>query len=202
MRTTKGISMIELVVFILVMGIAFTGVMVVFINTQTRSADPMIRIKTVELGQALMDEILLKAYDDQTPNGGGCVRFAAGSNCPPGNPNASASLGTDGGESRSTFDDVDDYHNLAYCGDNVAAPDPLCTGGCPAAPNEFLDQAENDISTEYAGFSACIRLSFAGGEISPGGGVPVLNNDAKRIDVIITDPLNSRMTFTAYRLNY
>ena len=38
--------------------------------------------------------------------------------------------------------------------------------------------------------------------VTPGTGTTVLSNDAKRIDVIVTDQLKSRMVFSAYRANF
>ena len=205
----KGISLIELVIFIVIVSVALTGITLIYLNTTRYSADPMVRIRSIELAQSTLEEILLKAYDDATPIGGGCVRFAADSLCPvgaPPNPVAATEavgLTTDFGEAnRPLFDDVDDYNNQLYCGDNVV---PANTA-CPAlACEDMLDESGNDISTEYAGLSVCIQVSFAGNElntVTPGTGTNVSTNDAKRIDVIVTDTLNSRIGLSAYRLNF
>lgn len=198
MTRNYGVSIIEMVIFIAIIAIAFTGVMVLFVNANRYSADPLIKIKTVELGQSLLEEIMLKAFDDNTPVGGGCVQQAS-SRCASGPP-ASASLQADEA-SRGLYDDVDDYHNLAYCGQGATSADPTCTNACAT----LLNSAGGDISTNYAGFAVCIRVSYAGNElnaVAPGTGTTVLTNDAKRIDVIITDPASSSMTFSAYRLNF
>ena len=204
----KGISLIELVIFIVIMSVALTGITLIYINTTRYSADPMVRIRSIELAQSTLEEILLKAYDDATPVGGGCVNFTANSRCPvgaPPNPTAATEavgLTTDGEANRSLFDDVDDYNNQLYCGDNVV---PANTA-CPAlACQDMLDGSGNDISTEYSGLSVCVQVSFAGNElnaVAPGTGTNVLANDAKRIDVIVTDTLNSRIGLSAYRLNF
>lgn len=204
-RQHHGLSLIELVVFILVVGIAFTAIMSVYIQSGSRSADAMIRLRTTELAQSLMEEILLKKYDERTPQSGQCVRFPAGNSRCTGGPQAlaqtPAGFGADPGESRATFDDVDDYHNIAYCGAGATAVDPPCTNGC----TDLLDATGNNIAANYPGFSVCLRVAFAGTEmnsVAPGTGTSVLSEDAKRIDVIITDPLDSRVTFSAYRANY
>ena len=205
----SGISLIELVIFIVIMSVALTGITLIYINTTRYSADPMVRIRSIELAQSTLEEILLKAYDNATPVGGGCVHFTANSRCPvgtPPNPTAATEavgLRTDFGEAnRPLFDDVDDYNNQLYCGDNVV---PANTA-CPAlACEDMLDASGNDISTEYSGLSVCIQVSFAGNElnaVAPGTGTNVLANDAKRIDVIVTDTLNSRISLSAYRLNF
>ena len=210
----KGISLIELVIFIVILSVALTGITLIYINTTRYSADPMIKIRSVELAQSTLEEILLKTYDENTPVGGGCVKFAADSNCPAvgTNPNAlvtvlSPAIMTTAEETdRTTYNDVDDYHNKLYCGDGVVAVNTAC----PTLTCEAIENAPgNDISTEYIGFSVCVQVSFAGGgagtEINaatPGTGTNVPTNDAKRIDVTVTDPLNSEIALSAYRLNF
>lgn len=204
----KGISLIELVIFIVILSVALTGITLIYINTTRYSADPMVRIRSIELAQSTLEEILLKAYDDNTPVGGGCVHFPANSRCPvgaPPNPDAATEtfgLVAEAGEARATFNDVDDYNNQLYCGDNVS---PANTA-CPALTCEDMqNESGNDISAEYSGFSVCIQVNFAGNNLSavaPGTGTNVEANDAKRIDVTVTDSLNSRIGLSAYRLNF
>ncbi|MEW6765909.1 MAG: prepilin-type N-terminal cleavage/methylation domain-containing protein [Pseudomonadota bacterium] len=80
---TKGFTLIELVVTIVVLAIGVTGILAVYIQTVARSADPMLQQQAVLIAEAYMDEILGKAFADPD--------------------------GSEIGESRSTWDDVDDY---------------------------------------------------------------------------------------------
>lgn len=208
-KSHAGLSLIEAIVFILIISIGLTGVISVYLYTTRHSADAMLSLKTIELSQAIMDEILSKAYDENTPNGGGCVGSGANTAC-----NSSTSFsafGIDPGESRSRFDDVDDYLDLAYCGDGVASPPPPCaTNSCPASSPRFIDETEANIETNYRGYSVCIQVTYAGTEINDfavlgsttnaPATVPI--NDAKRIDLIIRDPLDANLTFTAYKANF
>jgi len=221
----KGISLIELIIFIVILSVALTGITLIYINTTRYSADPVIRIRSIELAQSTLEEILLKAYDDNTPIGGGCVQMsnAATTLCtsgitPASDPDAGTPLGAEEAN-RILFDDVDDYHNQLYCGQNVV---PANTA-CPALTCQPMqDGAGNDIAAEYTGFSVCIQVSYAGaaeytgfsvciqvsyagGElntVAPGTGTNVALNDAKRIDVIVSDSLRSRISLSAYRLNF
>lgn len=203
----RGVSLIELIIFIVIISISFTAISLVYISTTRSSADPLARIKSVELAQSMLEEILLKAYDENTPLGGGCVDMPVQNNtrCTSGINAAvelDSALGAETGENdRTYFDDVDDYHNLAYCGVNGIA-DAACTNPCV----NMVDESGNLINQKYAGYAICIRVSFAGGagtEISNfGTGLSVEANDAKRIDVIVTDPVKSSIRLTAYRLNY
>jgi len=200
MRITNvnGVTLIEMVIFIAIVSVALAGTLVAFINTGKYSADPLIKIRTIELGQSFLEEVLLKKYDHNSPVTGGCVDYTS-SRCSSGI-TGQTTLQTDG-EARNEFNDVDDYHNLEYCGQNTTAGDSSCTGSC----STLLNESGIDISDKYIGYSVCVQVSFAGNELnsaSPGTGLTVSTNDAKRIDVIITDPLNSSMTFTTYKLNF
>jgi len=205
-KSHSGLSLIEVIIFILILSIALGAIISVYIYTTRHSANTLLTLKTVELSQALMDEILSKAYDENTPVGGGCVDGYASTSCTSGQ-TAQALLtsdfGINGGESRSRFDDIDDYHDLAYCGDGVTTPDTSCSGAC----NTLIDETGADISAEYAGYSVCIKISFAGSEINnltatTGSTVTINNNDAKRIDLIVRDPVDARLVYTAYKTNY
>lgn len=210
-KIQTGVTLIEMVIFIAIISIALTSIMLVYIQTTKSSADPMLRIRSIELAQSFLDEILLKGYDENTPNGGGCVRFPTQGNTlcipptyasqPAAAVETSAALGAEEGQNnRAIFDDVDDYHNLAYCGSGGTA-DATCTNACLTLVNE----SGVSIANEYPGYGVCIRVSFAGGEMNnanPGTGTNVAANDAKRIDVMVTDPLGTRISLSAYRLNY
>jgi MSHA pilin protein MshD len=55
----RGLSLIELVVFIVIIGVAVAGVMATLTFTNARSADPLQRKQAVLLAEALLDEISL-----------------------------------------------------------------------------------------------------------------------------------------------
>lgn len=99
MNNFKGFSLIEIIVFIVVFTIGVIGVMTIFYNTMGKTSDPMIRLKGIQVAQAVTDEILTRKWDELTPNGGGQIVVA------------NSTIGSDG-ESFDDFDDVDDYNGL------------------------------------------------------------------------------------------
>lgn len=77
---------------------------------------------------------------------------------------------------REDYDDVDDYNAIS-----------------DAAPAN----ADGDsLGSAYSGFSVSVSVACAGSEV----GLP--NEEAKRIDITITDPSSQDYLFTAYRANY
>lgn len=82
----NGFTLIELVVSIVIIGIAVSAVLLPMNLTTARSADPMIQHQAVAIAEAYMEEIILRPFADPD--------------------------GTDGETDRNLFDDVDDYDGL------------------------------------------------------------------------------------------
>jgi len=98
-KRQQGVSLIELIVFIIVISIASTALLKTYIFSVSRSVDPLIQIRALELAQTKLDEIFALKYDENTPTGGipacGSVGATTCNNSPDGNKN-----------------DVDDFHNI------------------------------------------------------------------------------------------
>lgn len=66
----KGVSLIEMIVFIIVVGIASSALFAVYNYSLMHNTDPLIQVRALELAQAKLDEILALKYDANTPTGG------------------------------------------------------------------------------------------------------------------------------------
>lgn len=91
--------MIELIMFIVIVGIGVAGVLSVFTTSVKSSADPMVRKQALSIAESLLEEILLKDFKD--PNGGT-------------NGVSTCTLAT--GSNRSLWDDVCDYNTYTSTG--------------------------------------------------------------------------------------
>lgn len=90
LRRQSAFTLIEIVVTIIVIGISATALLSVFTNMIRGSADPVIQQQATTIAEAYLEEIMLRAFDDpQLPETGGAE-----------------------GESRPTYDDVQDYNDL------------------------------------------------------------------------------------------
>jgi MSHA pilin protein MshD len=96
-RRESGVTLVELVISIAVIGIAVTGTLVVIARTTRASADPMVQRQASAIADAYLEEILAKPFYD--PNLG-----AGGGACP-------AAVGT-----RASWDNVCDYNGLDDAG--------------------------------------------------------------------------------------
>lgn len=116
-KKTTGFSLIELVITIVVLGIALSALSSSLFTSVGRNADPLWQSKSSQLSQAYLDEILSMRYDESSPLGGGSIGVC---NTP----------GSETGEaSRSLYDDVDDYDGLAETADFLDTITPSSYSG-------------------------------------------------------------------------
>lgn len=171
-----GFTLIEIVVGIVVSAIALTFLATLFFSNANRSVEPILQIRAAEFGQALMDEILSKRFDETTPLGG----VPACTTC-------SAAAGFNDGESRDEFDDVDDYN--VYCAGFGDLYDAQNTN--LSAPGEPFEGYQMRVCVDYDG-------DFDGAADT--------DINAKLITVEILLPsgagLGDPMVFSAYRGNF
>ena len=64
----KAFTLIEIVVTLIVIGISATALLSLFTNLGRGSADPVIQQQAATIGEAYIEEILLRAFED--PQGG------------------------------------------------------------------------------------------------------------------------------------
>ncbi|MBT3206161.1 MAG: type II secretion system protein [Gammaproteobacteria bacterium] len=91
----RAFTLIEVLVTIVVIGIAATSIMSVFISTVKTSADPLIQQQAVSIAEAYMEEIQSQHFAD---------------------PVAVETGGAEAGEARATYNDIQDYNGLSDAG--------------------------------------------------------------------------------------
>jgi MSHA pilin protein MshD len=91
-RRQLGFTLIELIIFIVVVGAGLAGILTVSTTVVRSSADPMLRKQSLAIAESLLEEILLKEY--AKPSGSTVSGFALGG-------------------ARNLYDCVDDYNTYA-----------------------------------------------------------------------------------------
>lgn len=190
-----GFSLIELVITIVILGFTLT-LLVPFFQAIEHSSDPIVRERTVALGQSIMDEVLSRRWDENTRVGGGPIcsgesggggrglsSYGAPLSCPHASLNASGALSPDGGENRQSYDDLDDYNSLVEA-------------------DNFLDQA--GVGFTYSGYSRSVAIDYI---LSNSASVTAVTasagttTDTKRVRVTVTNPLGEQFVFVALACN-
>lgn len=136
-KNNQGFTLVELIITIVLSGIAIAMFAGIYTSTQVKSVSPIMQVKAAELAQAYLEEISLKRFDEQSPIGN---RFRCDEN-----PAISCSntLASESGETRARFDDVDDYNNLNE-----------------SPPRDALGNIRNGFNS----FSASVTVSYAGAD--------------------------------------
>ncbi|MEX1222877.1 MAG: type II secretion system protein [Idiomarina sp.] len=176
-KAARGFTLIELVTGIVVLAIALTLLSTLLFPQARNTVDAIYQIRAVELGNAMLNEIVSKRFDENSdPNGGTprCGEVSAPSCTAP------ASLGPDG-ESRDEFDDVDDYDGLNQIGANIETA------------------LGDDLGTIYNGFTVQVSVYYDGNLDSVDDAAVA---SAKLIRVTVITPDGVDVVFSAYRGNY
>lgn len=185
-----GFTLIEIIIGIVALSISLSLVVQLIVPTEEHSADQIHQIKAAELGQSLIDEILAKAFDENSDMAGGrlrCDEDQDDSGTVEADEKCSDTLGYEVDEvdsnnigDRNKFDDVDDYHN--YSNKNNATNTAIHSG--------------------YDSFSVDVKVTYDTADTLNLGLVAGQARLAKRITVTVTTPLGTAMEFAAYRTNF
>lgn len=113
-RSQRGLTLVELIVFIVIVGVALAGVLTVLNHATRHSADPLIRKQALTIAEALLEEVMLQPFtwcDPDDPRAATAISNAVGvTGC-----TATATvegIGAEGAEARGNFDNVSDYDGL------------------------------------------------------------------------------------------
>lgn len=88
----KGMTLIELIIFMVIVGVAMAGIVSAINFNVQHSADPVVRKQALAIAESMLEEVTLQNFSD--PDGGANVVEA----------------------SRDLYDDIDDYHNYSRSG--------------------------------------------------------------------------------------
>jgi MSHA pilin protein MshD len=168
-----GFTLVELIVGIVVLSISFSILTTLLYPLANKSAEQVHQIRAAELGQSMINEIIGRAFDENSDMSGGFIRCGeSGVSC--------SAIGADSGETRAGYDDVDDYDAI-----------------------NFGDTLENslgeDISTLYVGFSMDVKVINDANYDGNGTGD---NSTAKLITVTVRTPQNFDFVFSVYKVNF
>ena len=155
MRNKNGFTLLELILVIVVLAVGLTGTLIAFTQgTQNSAYSQNMAVATV-LAQDLMEEIRSKCWDE--------TAVAAAPALPCSGPVAPSlpPLGPDG-ETRATYDDVDDFNALSIAPNT---PPRNSQGAAMATYNIFTQKAEVCYVDPNAGVNG-LNICLAGAATS------------------------------------
>ncbi len=173
----SGVTLIELIIFIVIVSVAVVGILSVMNITTRASADPMIRKQALAIAESLLEEIQLQPFTYCFPADEQASTAAGVGDCTVslGNEDTLPSVSRVSNIGARDADNVADYNNFSM------SPIRGVTG---------------DVNGTLAGYSASVAIAQAGSALGLAN-----NNDALQIDVTVSGRGES-ITLTGYRLRY
>lgn len=174
-RSQAGLSLVELIMFVIIVSVGVVGILTVFNLTAQKSADPQVRKQMLAIAEALLEEAEFKPFTYCDPDDANAATALSSADCTGGtggaNDESKLPLGPEGGEARDTYDNVSDYNGLS------------------------LSPATDIIGNPIIGYSAAISVNQQQLEAS----IPL--DASLRIMVTVTHGSDS-LSLTGYRLRY
>lgn len=155
----RGLSLLEVVIFIVILSVAFVGMLLLYNQVTRSSVDPLVRKQALAIAQSLLEEIELMPYTYCDPDDANVTTASSSAGCA----STQEALGKEAGETRYSntvrFDNVNDYRDFCMgpgtpvCGDAVittaagaamaqladyrvdVAIDPVANGDFPGVPS-------------------------------------------------------------------
>jgi len=175
-RRPRGATLIELIMFIVVVGAAVTGVLGAISYATRASVDPMIQKQALAIAEAVLEEVQLMPFtycDPDDPNAAaaisaaGCTGGAGGAN-----DEGRLPLGAEAGETRlsiaTPYDNVSDYSGFVMAGgvvDIAGNPVPMPELAAYTATVAVAGQALGGIA---AGESLLVTVTVTHPSLNPG----------------------------------
>lgn len=174
--SNRGFTLVELVIGIVVLAIAMMVMNTLLIAQSKDALEPLYRLRASQLGQSIMQNVLARAYDENSDHNGGLYRCGEVWPSTGTTQSCSVILGRDSGEiegEHQDFNDVDDF----------------ITNGFESAVN-YGDVLGDDLPSQYNNYQIKIDV------------VEVVANNRKKVSVTINTPSNEDIRFSALKGNY
>jgi MSHA pilin protein MshD len=181
--SAAGFTLIEVIVGIVVLSISFSILTTLIYPLANQSAEQVHQIRAAELGQSMINEILGRAFDENSAIAGGyfrCGEDQDNDSDVEGDELCSQSLGSEIGETRITYDDVDDYDAINF-------------------GSTIENSVGENISAKYLGFSMNVTVINDANYDGSGTGN---NSTAKLITVTVRTPQSFDFVFAFYKVNF
>ena len=117
-RSQWGVTLVELIMFIVIVSVGVAGILTVFNLTTQKSADPQVRRQMLAVGEALLEEVEFKPFTFCDPDDPNAANATSSAGCTGGtggaNDESRLPLGPEASDtSRSVYDNVSDYNGLS-----------------------------------------------------------------------------------------
>ena len=195
----RGVSLIELIMFIVIVGVALAGILLVMNVTTKSSADPLVHKQALAIAESLLEEVELMPFtycDPNDANAAGATGTAActgGAAASQDKGGAALTSPTPGTETRySATDPFDNVADYGGCQMNTGV-----ANACDSTGSGGIRDITNTAIAALNGYRATVDVIRAGLAL----GLPA-DDAALRITVSVTGPDGLPVVIEGVRTRY
>ena len=189
-----GVTLIELVVFIVIISVALVGVLKVLDITNRGSVDPLVRKQAIAIAESLLLEVEQQPFTLCDPLDANAATAVTSTDCTGGagasQDKGGAPLTSPTPNTESRYSAIAPLNNVADYG-GFTMPDANCAGICSPGDNTPLVGLD--------AYSASVTINRVG-SAAPFASLPL--SAVLQITVRVTGPANTDVTLTGYRVRY
>lgn len=177
-RRVRGLTLIELLLFVVVVGIALSAMLKVFVTATLSSADPMIRRQQLAIAESVLREVTLMPFTWCDPTDANVETATSATVSPTGCATLVEGSGPEAGQTRygptNFFNNVNDYAGFSMNG---------------------IRDVTNAAVAGLGGYSASVTVTAAALD-------SVVSGEALKITVSVTAPDNSTISLQGWRTRH
>ena len=183
MNRPHGFTLVELVMFIAILGISAAGVLAAYDFTVRHSSDPVVRKQALAIAESLLEEVQQMPFTYCDPDDPTVATASSAAACA-----TPETAGPEAGESRysatTPFDNVNDYGAVI--------------SGSPGFSMNPIRDITNTVIPGLEAYTATVTVTDLPGNTLPG----ISAGDALLINVTVTGPANVSVGIDSYRTRY
>jgi MSHA pilin protein MshD len=189
-RLERGVTLIELIIFIVIVSAAVAGVLTTLEIANRSATDPMIQKQALAVAEALLEEVQLQPFTYCDPDDVNAATANSAAGCTGGaggaNDENKLPLGPEAGETRTDattpFDNVSDYNGF-------------CMGPAGGCPNPSITDMNGVAVAGLGAYTATVAVANLAL-----GAVPA--SDSLLITVTVIGPASTTVVLHGYRVRY
>jgi MSHA pilin protein MshD len=185
-----GVTLIELIVFIVIVSVAIAGVLKALQVANRDSVDPLVRKQAMSIAESLLQEVEQQPFTFCDPDDANAGIATSTAGCTTSQDKGGGALTSPSPSTESRYDNSNPFDNVADYG-GFTMPGGGCSGICLPGDNTPL--------AGLVGYNVSIAITRAGG-VAPFAAMPL--EAVLKIIVTVTGPANTIVTLTGYRVRY
>jgi MSHA pilin protein MshD len=186
----RGVTLVELIVFIVIVSIALAGVLKTLEIANRDSVNPLVQKQALAIAESLLLEIEQQPFTFCDPDEIAAATASSAAACSNSQDRGGAALTAPTPSNESRYNTTNPFDNVADYG-GFTMPGAGCAGICKPGDSTAI----NGLSA----YRASVTIERAGGA---GAFAGVSNDAALKIVVTVTGPANTTVSLTGYRVRY